>query len=543
MLSSTILQFISFAFHGTLSVLLWKRYLAKTRFNDLVIFALPIFHGLMAPILVNAYRYNNVLPYMAITVLVLIEVFLLFKDKALGTLGVGLGLALHYFTCRSITLAIHSLIIDMPMYEILRTPNLVKANTTVVMLVHCVVLILFMCFIKPQAVSEIIDNKILAVFINVQMGLLVIFFIYASSLFTVIYQFEELPILQITLPIMLLITFYIMLIFMVRLVSNDEYRKIISDLEHKLDANQIVTDALFDRANMIMDFNVSRDTISKVIFNSVDVPYLKQSSYTSFAHRVSATFHSDDQYLLNKLSSENLLNEFNVGRKEISYEYRCIKNTFDKENNIFVPISGDFFWFKITLKLKKDSDSGDIIGLYVIEDIHQEKEAELSLIRKSRIDPLTGAFNKEAIKDIVTDHLSRKLKGILFVFDIDNFKSVNDNMGHAFGDDLLLEVHQKIFSVFREEDYIGRFGGDEFVAFIPDIDDVEEATGIANRICNNVKAMYVSDDGLEIVISASIGIAVCPIHGSDYDSLFMAADKALYRSKSKGKNTYTVYSN
>ena len=125
--------------------------------------------------------------------------------------------------------------------------------------------------------------------------------------------------------------------------------------------------------------------------------------------------------------------------------------------------------------------------------------------------------------------------------DLDNFKAVNDNLGHAYGDLVLSEVADKLKNMFKGRDIVGRYGGDEFIVFMHDIEDARNAGIIAMKLCNMIEKSYPCIHG-DIVVTASIGIVICEDPHAEYHELFEKADKALYVTKNNEKNGCTIYS-
>ena len=133
----------------------------------------------------------------------------------------------------------------------------------------------------------------------------------------------------------------------------------------------------------------------------------------------------------------------------------------------------------------------------------------------------------------------------IILLDVDNFKGVNDTLGHSYGDKVLANIGNILRSVFRDEDILGRLGGDEFCVCIEvkssDPDDIiRTAERKCAQLCEAFHSNYTGDDN-SYKISASIGASVCPENGRSFSELYACADKALYNSKHKGKDTYTIY--
>jgi diguanylate cyclase (GGDEF)-like protein len=159
-------------------------------------------------------------------------------------------------------------------------------------------------------------------------------------------------------------------------------------------------------------------------------------------------------------------------------------------------------------------------------------------------DAMTGVYNKVSGISYIKNELKvrdEKAVHALFVIDIDNFKSINDNLGHDTGDKVIIEIADTVSSLFRDSDIVFRFGGDEFSVFAVNITDMSYAEQKAMEINKALRRSY-GESGNIWSISASIGIAGFPSHGLTYDELFKKADIAVYKTKERGKDGYTIYS-
>ena len=188
-------------------------------------------------------------------------------------------------------------------------------------------------------------------------------------------------------------------------------------------------------------------------------------------------------------------------------------------------------------------------ALGVLVSLRLTKPVEMivsTLDSKAHIDQLTGILNKKSFEDYAANRISGALtieQHALILLDVDNFKGVNDTLGHAYGDQVLSKIGSILRAEFSTEDYLGRIGGDEFCVFMnsaaEDKDDYEAFVRFkCEALCEAFRSNYTGDDGT-YKVSASIGAAVFGKDGSDFETLYAAADKALYRSKEKGKDTYT----
>ncbi len=163
--------------------------------------------------------------------------------------------------------------------------------------------------------------------------------------------------------------------------------------------------------------------------------------------------------------------------------------------------------------------------------------------QEAELDPLTGLLNKKAIQSacisILKDNLKDATYHALFIMDLDHFKEMNDTYGHQAGDDVLRRFAQDIRAIFRQSDYIGRFGGDEFTVFMPNVTNSTAIERHARQLMTAAQELEVRDD--RSLLSVSIGIALAPLHGKTYDDLFLAADAALYDVKRMGRNNWKIY--
>lgn len=165
------------------------------------------------------------------------------------------------------------------------------------------------------------------------------------------------------------------------------------------------------------------------------------------------------------------------------------------------------------------------------------------LQNKADTDQLTDLYNKMATERLIKEYLSgdgSDKVSMLFLLDIDNFKKINDTMGHAFGDEVLMNLGHQIRAWFRVNDVVGRIGGDEFMVFIKDVKDENVIKREGSRIMQFFEGFQVGDY-TKYSPTASIGGAMFPTDAKDFESLYKAADKAVYKAKKEGKNRVAFY--
>src|SRR5258708_6434758 len=182
-------------------------------------------------------------------------------------------------------------------------------------------------------------------------------------------------------------------------------------------------------------------------------------------------------------------------------------------------------------------------GVVLLEDITERRNAEARISHLARYDELTELPNRVNFRDEIGRLLSiqqdaTQLSALLFV-DLDQFKQVNDTLGHPCGDQLLCTVADRLREMLRPEDFVARFGGDEFVVFQQNIKSGDDAAYLARRVVDHLSERYKIDNHL-VEIGASVGIALTS-PGVSADTLLKNADMALYRAKADGRGTFCFF--
>ena len=182
---------------------------------------------------------------------------------------------------------------------------------------------------------------------------------------------------------------------------------------------------------------------------------------------------------------------------------------------------------------------GLIVLSLMIYLAHSNSRENKYLIHLSEIDPLTSVFNKETTQKLIDQKLKNHEHFCFLILDVDDFKSVNDNYGHAVGDKVLENLGLLFKNHFRQSDIVGRIGGDEFIILIEDEVIAESRIQSLLKKVNELKIEELQDFKLSI----SVGMAFAPSNGTTFMELYRHADHALYQTKRTGKNDYKIYKN
>lgn len=206
--------------------------------------------------------------------------------------------------------------------------------------------------------------------------------------------------------------------------------------------------------------------------------------------------------------------------------------------------NGELFaeWLSIVAVEEGDARATRYIGLF--SDITERKQEEDRIRRMAHYDSLTGLPNRALLLDRLRRAISRVGRRgeplALLYLDLDQFKPINDQYGHALGDQVLIQAAERMADCVREVDMVSRLGGDEFVVLLEAQDVPTAAALVARKLIEAVSLPYMID-GHELIIGASIGVAIHPHDGDDVDSLLDAADTALYQAKREGRGNFRFF--
>jgi len=193
----------------------------------------------------------------------------------------------------------------------------------------------------------------------------------------------------------------------------------------------------------------------------------------------------------------------------------------------------------------KDPEGRTVGLLGTYEDITARKEVEARIQFLAQRDSLTGLPNRALFNDrlqhaIAQAERAERLLGLMFL-DLDRFKDINDTLGHHLGDELLVQVAERLRGCMRESDTVARLGGDEFTVILELLNNVDEGAAVARKILDSFQTPF-RLGGQTVYVSTSIGLALYPLAGRGAEALIRNADTAMYRAKEAGRNRYRLYS-
>lgn len=302
----------------------------------------------------------------------------------------------------------------------------------------------------------------------------------------------------------------------------------------------------------------------KIEKDNVRYAVTTQSSQTlvyeyDFNRRV-IEFTGDTKFLFGENLHQLPLDWFNMIEERIHESERDLRShlkkfidsgesTYGSELRILAG-EGEYVWYRLSGTLIKDKEGGAPLKLIgSLANVNAQIVHEQELKEMAETDLLSGLLNKVSMEKHITEWIknaSPNAEGAFYMLDLDNFKQVNDKIGHSAGDTAICDAANKINLVFSERDFIGRIGGDEFCVFLtlPEtmehdkIDEIiTEKAGVLNSI---LRETYTSGD-VAVHVTSSIGISLFPAQADSYKELFKRADAALYHVKENGKNSFAIF--
>lgn len=316
-------------------------------------------------------------------------------------------------------------------------------------------------------------------------------------------------------------------------------KKILTQKDEQLSIQNNIFNLVLNRSNNV-PFEV--DLLEKVL-----ILYIKNKKGKNYIHKVSLETLKPCNILQSGVIKED-------GYKDYESVYKKILNAKEIKSEIInMKIYDEFHWIRVeTIIISKNDNTKYIVGIFENYNDQMDKEEKIKnhikemniMDLKSKTDYLTSIFNRKGFVQEINYYLSLEREessnDIFLIFDLDNFKTVNDLLGHQTGDRVLIETANIIKNNLSKKDIVGRLAGDEFVAYLRNIESKRDLESIARRL-NKLLNRVVEKNGINIKISASIGMAIVEKKDEKFEDLYEKADKALYDVKYNCKNGYKIY--
>lgn len=328
----------------------------------------------------------------------------------------------------------------------------------------------------------------------------------------------------------------IIVIFIVTTIIRRYKNKIISlTIAEELKYHAILQNATSQIYDSIVEFDITNDVAcgegTKRFMQQMGLK--PNTSYSTMLQTIVAK-HILPQHVglyLKTFSPESIRAALQEQRNKLSCDFQCMQS------------NGEYIWFRETGYILRWAENDSIHIVICRQNIDNDKRQELNLQDMAQKDGLTGLYNKMTTESLIdrrlTEHHCSEGALALIMLDIDNFKELNDSLGHIAGDRIIQEFAQSLRTAFAPGDLVGRIGGDEFIVLT--CQKNSDALGMQlDELCNCIRRTTYGGEG-QHHLAASMGVALFPKDGRNFSELYARADAALYRAKQMGKDTYSFF--
>lgn len=473
--------------------------------------------------------------YIALAILLFVEFVVFYKDKYTGSLFCMLACIVHIMAIRAMSVALFALAMNRTLYEIANDPFLFLLSTAIAVLILNAITLIVTRLVPAKGIRIINQHNEQLWFMIAWLAVFGMYLLINSTVYNIQDSHHDLLVNQIIAPMAILLGVYIILFFSIKTGELLKYREKTEELQNTVDNERQYRTTInkgvyrlievnFDKDEIISGFEDYKDSLDETIYH-----YAKMIEFIS----QTAVYPEDKREFSSNLATIEVVEKFRMGITEIAFDYRRLIS------------DGCYIWMHVLMALVRDTQTNDLKGYIQIKDIDAEKKRQIDLQYKAERDLLTGLYNKVTTEVLISRQLiankENEIPGVLFIIDIDNFKTINDRLGHLYGDAVLSELSESLLKVFRDGDIVGRIGGDEFLVFAENLKNESSIVKKANSICTAFLQTYANEKEEGYTVSSSIGMSVFPKNGESFDELFRCADVALYTSKAKGKNRYSFY--
>lgn len=477
---------------------------------------------------------NALLLYGVMSILMLIDFLIFYKDSKTGALLCMLACVIHDIIIFLITLGAYIFLSGKQSFEVLDDPQFFLWYCIVCFAIIDLAIIVVLKVIPLNMVKIINQHKEQQIFIISWMAVCNIFLIYMGLLFYKKNYPSYLAFNQMLFSFCMLIGLYIMLFFSIKNSQMLAYKEKSIELDGVILKEQEYRNFMKKDAYAYYEINVTKNELivaqDEDQINCDDISTCYSDTLIILSQKL--ILSEDIPEFVKLHTCSNLIRLYQKGQRELISEYRrlCKK--------------GDYIWIRTIVQLVEDIVTGDIKAYAYLKNIDHEKKEQLELKRRAETDSLTGLYNRSIATKMINEYFAfehSQQEAALFMIDVDNFKDVNDHLGHIYGDAVLCELADKLLYIFGEKGIVGRIGGDEFVVLLKNYIDVNEVVEKAKEICKEFSVTYQGTEGESISISSSIGISLFPRDGKKFEDLYGCADIALYSVKNEGKNSYKIF--
>ncbi|OON96424.1 MAG: hypothetical protein ATN31_09660 [Candidatus Epulonipiscioides saccharophilum] len=458
--------------------------------------------------------YDVLIIYLLLTVSDFIIIATCFKGNLLFKIAISLYMPTNLIAISEIITSVIN-ISALSSKFIITEVNLFYITRIGVGLIHSLFMFVVIKKILSKNYQALLTNKSkVKIFVGISITIAVC--VFADNLmYNINNMSTELYMQQIILNVSWLIMFHVCAFIL--LASN-----FINRNENTAGTENMYKNMLLNKVDIAIEIDCSTRLCTNFIHKGEVQHNIIGFSYDEYFKKfLSDYIHVQDLATVKIMANINYMSElFKKGITNYQFEYR------------FLTSDNEFSWFNVDVNMELQ---GTLKAILIITNIQEAKDIKFNAER----DLLTGLYNKEITRNKINQARELQKDGYLFMIDLDNFKTVNDLLGHTIGDTVLRDVSIVLNSLFRDSDIKGRIGGDEFIVYVIGSNNINIDTK-SKRLVHALTKVYARDD-IRVKISPSIGIVKVDTTYKLFKDIYSDADQAMYISKNKGKATYTVF--
>lgn len=535
MINAVIFLVAMFLIYNYLIFELVDAFLKMPRLKKIYRIPLGVVNTLIATVFTMFSGSTSLGVYILIGIILFAEFLLFYRDKHSCIFFCVLAIVIHITAMRSLCVAGFAIVTNNTIYDIANTPILLARSTGTTFMLLNVVVFIVIKLVPAKSVRIINQHHEQLSFMIAWMSVFFIYLLINSKVYSIPNGHSTLLTNQIVAPIAILIGTYIVLFFSIKTGELLGYKEKTEVLQQTMEKERQYRTTIDKNVFQIIEVNFNKNELISGFEDYEDQIGERVHDYSKMLEfMIQTSVHSEDKgEFMKYLSPITAVKEFEMGKTEISFDYRRL-----------LP-DANYVWMRVLMALMRDTQSEDVKGFVQIKNIDVEKKQQIELQYKAERDLLTGLYNKGTTEMLISKQLTsyrdNAICGVLFIIDIDDFKTINDRLGHLYGDAVLSELSESLRRIFRDCDIVGRIGGDEFLVFIEGLQSEHMIIKKAQNICKEFLRTYANEKNEDYTVSSSVGIAVCPKDGESFEELFKCADAALYTTKAQGKNGYSFY--
>ncbi len=490
--------------------------------NKKMAIILGIINTIIALIFVYILCPSMPIAYLLKTMLYCTQISICYKAKLIPKIAIALTIVLNTLCIDTMTMSMFSLNLQVPTLTILNNSQLFLWSRIIISFI-CVMISAILIKSVPDDSWQLSRDNVHKNLIFIALQAAAIISLLSNSLiYKTNYYIPQENLQQFIQGASWLVVEYIGVFMLIGFELMEEHKKVLAE---EAFIKGFYKNILIDKSELTLEVNCATgEIIDWRVKQDINVNAIGSLYSDVILDIIHNQIHPDDREHILFVSDINyMLKQFDKGITKYSFEYRLTERDVLEYN-----------WFRVDVRMTNNLELHLITSVLVIENIQAEKD----LLFNAERDALSGLYNKITTQKLIQMHLHEP--GILFMIDMDNFKTLNDTLGHDIGDIAIKDISTELTSIFKDTDIVGRIGGDEFMAFAKNTDEKLNLSDIIDELAYRLNKTY-SDDTNTVTISASIGIVHTRQNITDFNDLYILADKAMYTSKAHGKNKATIY--